>query len=147
MRWPARAECMFVDPVADIAVQGRPDSQALNEEAYAYDDLIEHATAIRIDNPPESAKGWLLGLDGRWGECIVQHPGGRWLWIKEAKLGIVGGMSGSPIVNDKGSAVGVLGMSSGSADTTLHTEGGPEPRLTHCLPGWVLLESRQARHV
>ena len=135
------AECMFVDPVADIAVLGTPDNQELHEEADAYDDLIEHATAVRIDDPPEHTKAWLLRLNGLWGECIVQHLEGRGLWITEATLGIVGGMSGSPIVNDEGSAVGVLGISGGSPDP-LHTEGDPEPRLTHCLPGWILLESR-----
>jgi hypothetical protein len=32
-------ECIFVDPIADLAVLGAPDNQALDEEALAWDDL------------------------------------------------------------------------------------------------------------
>ena len=33
------AEWLFVDPVADIAALGTPDSQALSDQAVAYDEL------------------------------------------------------------------------------------------------------------
>ena len=138
------AECMFVDPVADIAVLGKPDDQELQEQADAYDLLVELATAVRIDDPPAHTTAWLLGLDGRWDRCIVEHHGSA-LWIREATSGIFGGMSGSPIVNDEGSAIGVT-CNSGGSNGTLNIEGGPEPRLTHSLPGWVLLKLRQARY-
>jgi hypothetical protein len=34
------AECLFADPVADIAVLGEPDSQELYEQARAYNSLL-----------------------------------------------------------------------------------------------------------
>ena len=42
------AECLFIDPVADIAVLGTPDDQALDEEAVAYDDLVERTRPIDV---------------------------------------------------------------------------------------------------
>jgi hypothetical protein len=41
------AECLFVDPLSDLAVRGPPDKQALWEEAEAYQGLID-ATAPLI---------------------------------------------------------------------------------------------------
>ena len=35
------ATCLFVDPMADIAVLGKPDNQALSDEADAYDELVD----------------------------------------------------------------------------------------------------------
>jgi hypothetical protein len=58
------------------------------------------------------------------------------LWIEEAKGGIRGGMSGSPIVAG-GAAIGMVCVSGGKPEA-VHTEGGPNPRLTHTLPGWLL---------
>jgi hypothetical protein len=45
--------------------------------------------------------GFLLSLDSKWNKCAVQVGGndawGR-MWIRDVKEGIVGGMSGSPIL-------------------------------------------------
>jgi hypothetical protein len=60
--------------------------------------------------------------------------------VFNAAENIIGGMSGSPIVDDDGAAVGVLCTSSGGQKGS--TEGGPNPRLTHNLPGWVLREAQ-----
>ena len=40
MAW---AECLFADPVADIAVLGVPDEQYLSSEAAAFEALVESA--------------------------------------------------------------------------------------------------------
>jgi hypothetical protein len=48
-------------------------------------------------------------------------------------------MSGTPIVVDDGSAIGVLSTSAGPASEG-HREGHPNPRLAGNLPGWMLLE-------
>ena len=45
-------ECLFVDPVADIAVLGSPDDQALSDEAEAYEALVEATTPLAIAEPP-----------------------------------------------------------------------------------------------
>jgi Trypsin-like peptidase domain len=138
------AECLFVDPVADIAVLGSPDNQALFEQAEAYDALMERAAlALPIAEPADvddGANGWLLTLDGRWAKCVVHaHP--LALWIEKCVEGIRGGMSGSPILDGSGSAIGVVTVSGGSPDDLeAHTGGGPSPRLTSCLPGWLLRE-------
>jgi hypothetical protein len=57
---------------------------------------------------------------------------------RNAAKGIVGGMSGSPILAMDGSAVGVLSCSGGGAE--VHFEGGPEPALTQALPQWLVAE-------
>jgi hypothetical protein len=41
------AECRFVDPIADIAVLGQPDSQELADEAEAYDALVGLCRLLR----------------------------------------------------------------------------------------------------
>jgi hypothetical protein len=46
------ARCLFVDPMADIAVLGEPDSQELYKEATAYDDLIGDMTALTVADAP-----------------------------------------------------------------------------------------------
>ena len=130
---------MFADPVADIAVLATPDGQVLYDEAEAYDELTEGAPALGIVDAPEQGSGWLLTLDGRWASCAVQHFGGP-LWISDAAESIVGGMSGSPILNSDGVTIGVMCCSSGRSGERLdqHTESGPNPKLTDSLPGRLL---------
>ena len=134
------AECLFADPVSDIAVLGSPDAGALWDEAEAYEALMAEAPALQISDPPAQAPAWLLTLDGGWSQCLINHHGGP-LWISGAAEGIVGGMSGSPIVADDATAIGLVCVSGGSPGD-LHTEGGPNARLTHSLPGWFLLKLR-----
>jgi S1-C subfamily serine protease len=99
------AECVFVDPIADIAVLGAPDEYSLFHEAEEYRELMESAVPLPIADSPPDVTAWLLSLDGLWFPCSVQHHGGM-LRVSNATKGIVGGMSGSPIVADDGSADG-----------------------------------------
>lgn len=134
------AECLFADPVADIAVLGSPDDQVLYDEAIAFEALTEEAPALRIGEAAIDALAWLLTLDGRWTRCAIQRRNGWPLWIENAEEAIRGGMSGSPILNDDTSAIGVVCVGGGiGLDSDTIREGGPNPRLTHNLPGWVLL--------
>jgi hypothetical protein len=130
------AECRFADPVADIAVLGPPDSQELCDEWDAYVRFIEEREPMQICEAEKKCGALLLSLSKNWFECEVQHRSGS-LWIANASSGIEGGMSGSPIVTEAGKAIGVLVCSGGGVDKS-HTEGGPNPRLTHNLPGWCL---------
>ena len=143
------AECLFADPVADIAVLGGIDSRELPEQGEAYDALVGGPEPVFIGEPqwgekdvrmlpaipalgvPErrfvgsyEAPGWLLSLDGRWLACRVIHNDGR-LWIADTAEKIQGGMSGSPILSGAGKAVGIVCVDAGS-----------NPRLTHNRPGW-----------
>jgi hypothetical protein len=68
--------------------------------------------------------------------------------VSDATQGIVGGMSGSPILDGDGAAIGVVSTGSGGIDE-LHTEGGPNPYLTYHLRGWLLakLYGRTREHL
>lgn len=133
------AECLFAEPIADVAVLGSPDNQAMSEEADAYGALVGSIRPLRIAdvtafNTP--APGRLVALDGHLTDCTVRHFGGD-LLIENATEGIMGGMSGSPVLDSVGAAIGIVSQSGGTQER--HTEG-LAPRLALGLPGWVLIE-------
>ena len=141
------AECLFADPIADIAILGSPDGQNLSEEAEAYEALVETAIPLSIADAPEDGQGWLLSLDQKWFRCSVRYmkyvdgP----LWISGTSQPVVDGMSGSPIISDDGAAIGVVSLGSISFEgaatedvTWLNLNGCPNPRLVRDLPGWLL---------
>jgi trypsin-like peptidase len=121
------ATCLFVDPIADIAVLGQPDNQALSDEAEAYDALVENMQPLVVGHPPAMGvevtgkyefavpapgRGLarVLALDGRWVEGQIE----RWhtvLTFKPEET-FVGGMSGSPILDGTGAAIGVVSVES-----------------------------------
>ena len=133
------AECLFVDPVADIAVLGKPDDQELGERAEEYVSLVEEAKPVKMRSCRERKEsGWLFALDAQhWFRCKVSGTRKTWLW--EAEEPIRGGMSGSPILAADGKVIAVCCTSNGSEDTETHTEGGPNPGLVN-LPGWLVEE-------
>jgi hypothetical protein len=132
-------------------VLSSPDGQQLSDEAEAYEALVEDVTPFDIGILPDGDNfrgplhpGFLLSLDGKWCRCAVQVGSDAWgrLWIRDAKEGIVGGMSGSPIIVD-GKAVGLVSVSGGAVGG-VHNEGAFNPRLTANLPGGLLREIRSA---
>jgi hypothetical protein len=146
------AECAFIDTVADIAVLTQPDHQLLSVEAEAYDALVDGAPAFEVaTSRRRSGRGWLLGLDRQWQPCVVGDSGA--LWITKATDGIRGGMSGSPILNSRTQAIGTVSVRTAFGDDALvahkpggvPTEGGPNPALRACLPGWILRGLKTAR--
>src|SRR5262249_22735021 len=65
------AECLFVDPVADIAILVEPDAQRFctvkDFDADAYQELVSACHPLRIGSPrPVAERVWLMGLDGKW---------------------------------------------------------------------------------
>ena len=131
----AWAVCRFVDPIGDIAVLGSPDDSHADD----YKALTRTATALSFgDAVRRPVNFWaparLLSLDGRWFSCTIRHFGGP-LWITHAAERVHGGMSGSPIVAKAGTAIGVV------CTTTSPREGGPNARLSHNLPGWLLRDT------
>lgn len=127
------AECLFADPIADIAVLCTPENQEMASEADAYEELTNGAT-YRVGNPPRSkGGGWLLTLDARWARCVVKCSGDG-LWIHDFAGGTQGGMSGSPILTHDRAAIGVVSVGSNARD---YGEGH-NPSLAHHLPGWLL---------
>jgi len=135
------AECLFADPVADIAVLGCPDQQMLYEEASAYDSLTEGVSFLPIGKP-KSGLGWVLSLDGRWIRSRLELFSG----LPGVSLSIdptEAGMSGSPILNDIGQAIGVVSIGAeiiGASGERKNQRSGPQPILTRNLPGWLLSE-------
>ena len=138
---------MFADPVADIAVLGSPDNQALCEEAEAYDQLVAGAIALKIVDAPKmvrkrtrarvvmghrvdpvpydvapKCRARVLSLKGEWLKCMVKRYH-RGLDLADEGL-FEGGMSGSPILSLKGEAMGLISTDRQS------------PVLTYCLPAW-----------
>lgn len=134
-------ECLFVDPIADIAVLGCPDRQELYEESEAYDALTDDAPALLIGKA-QSGKGWVLALDGaHWIPTklrLILSPHGTSLAIGPTKTG----MSGSPIMSDRGRAVGVVSVGSetwsAGSKRRIDEESRPQPILTRDLPGRLL---------
>jgi hypothetical protein len=146
------AECIFVDPVADIAVLGQPDNEDLSDKADAYDELVESMVALAVADAPaqgrervKAGNQWIecptpgkgparvLSLEGRWlkGQ-MVRH--GIWLSFEPDRF-VVGGMSGSPIIDHTGAAVGVL------------STGIVNPVIADCVPAWFLRKIMQvSRH-
>jgi Trypsin-like peptidase domain len=119
------ATCLFVDPIADIAALGQPDNQALSDEADAYDQLLDGMETLVIADAPAQGSETLtfgdtqvehptagegaarvLSLTGEWLEGRVQR---RFSWLAfEPESYFVGGMSGSPIMDANGAAIGVV---------------------------------------
>jgi hypothetical protein len=70
------AECLFADPIADIAVLGMPDDQALPDEANSYNRLLGSRQPLLIDDAPareQSCKARLFSLDGEWFVCSINR--------------------------------------------------------------------------
>ena len=134
------AECLFVNPVADIAVLGPPDEQRLPEEAQAYEALLQSLTPFSITDASEQSQVWLLSLECEWFNCRANYiPWGNGpLWLSTDPENIKGGMSGSPIVSDSGAAVGVVCIGSNQG------ESGPNPGLVRDLPRLAILYPAKA---
>jgi hypothetical protein len=127
--------------VDDVAVFSKPDEQVLWDECERYEKLTAAATLV-IGKPPVAVEphdwrttigtaAWVLSLDGKWQPCLVQN-GGRFLCIKDVL--IEGGMSGSPIIDANGAAIGLISMGNGGDDYG-HSVN---PSLMDCLPPWLL---------
>lgn len=112
------ATCVFADPIADLAVLGPPDDQALGDEHDHYTAFLSTLPPFDITAPPPrsrlripseppvfisneiSFQARLLSLDGAWLDCVACYLGGP-LMIEPEKL-VVLGMSGSPLLSATG---------------------------------------------
>lgn len=127
------AECIFVDPVSDLAVLTSPDNQELSAEADAYEALTDSLLALRMAAlpndalawpQPEGTPVWLLSLAGEdFRGSIIRHS--HFASLKNLEGSVDGGMSGSPIVNADGHAVSLV------------TSTFQDPALAQALPQWL----------
>jgi len=117
-------ECLFVNPIADIAVLGPPDLAAdgdVRKDPSAYDELMEAVQPLQIGRA-SSGRGCVLSLDRKWIRTTLEvGEGSRVLRIGPTEPG----MSGSPVLNDAGHAVAVIVMSRW------------QPILMREFPGWL----------
>jgi hypothetical protein len=121
------AECLFADPIADIAVLGSPDEEQLWKKAATYTALVDACEPLQVAEPAEEGSVWLLSLEGRWYRCSARCSGRGLVVVGRTE----GGMSGSPIMDPEGRAVGVVCLGGGPTSAV-------NPTLTADLPGWVL---------
>jgi hypothetical protein len=130
------AECLFVDPVSNLAVLCTPDTQDV--EAGAYANLVKARLPLRIGKPARHCRGWLFTLDHRWEPCGVSvnnsFPYAPTLNLVNVKDGIRPGTSGSPIVSDDGYVLGI-GCFSSSGNGQDSYPG--QPLLAASLPAWL----------
>ncbi len=128
----------------DLAVLSEPDNQELSEKYERYERFT--ARAMTLGNPPAIIETYrlretpgtaarVLSLDGEWQSCTL-HNNGRFLLIKESAL-IVAGMSGSPIIDINGDAIGLISTST-EGDVGDHFGYSINPSLADCLPPWLL---------
>lgn len=134
-------QCLFFDPVADVAVLGEPDNQELLDEWDSYHALVNgrrpFATAA-----PESGEGCMLALDG-----VTWEPTTLEVHVTIGGNGFstgptLAGQSGSPILDGKGRAVALVSMGSETSSNGVRTPNerwnGPQPILKLALPPWLL---------
>jgi hypothetical protein len=125
----------------DVASLSEPDQQALCKQSREYSKFTE-ATMIVGKSPDiverhkwETTPGmaaWVLSLGGEWKSCSVHTADGRFLSIRAEDRRIVeSGLSGSPIINAGGAAIGLISTSGSAA-------GGFHPSVMNCLPPWFL---------
>jgi hypothetical protein len=133
-----RADCLFVDPIADVCVLDSPDDQVHVEDAEQFEKLTEEATTLRIGKA-QNGTGYMLALDkpswlptplrvfhGTWGSSLSTGP-------TEA------GMSGSPILNHVGRVVGVVSLGCETVEDGVRLkQNARQPMLLRALPAWLL---------
>jgi len=108
-----------------------------NSHADEYKAPMEMATALSISGALPEPGQFLAtgpGVVSRRPPMVHLYnpPLGGPLWITHAAESIRNEMSGSLIVTEIGTAIGVV------CTAAAPWEGGPNPRLTHNLPGWLL---------
>jgi hypothetical protein len=133
------AECLFVDPIADVAVLGPVDGQVFFDgQVEAYEEMLERITPLQIADAPIRGAAWLYSLDGHWFPANVMRLASRFR-VYEASEAIRGGMSGSPILRESRKAIGVVSVSHGGEDLETPDEGYASV-LTRALPVWLVRE-------
>jgi hypothetical protein len=131
------AECLFVDPVSDIAILGTPHLQDLSEKHEAFLELMNKANPVRISRLRMfDGRALVLSLKGEWLPIQVHYgPGNRRFWIEDSSP-LQPGMTGSPIMTKGDTAIGLLSTAADHGVAAVH------PLLAHRLPGWLALQAR-----
>jgi len=124
------AQCLFVDPIADIAVLGPPGEEG-SDRFNAYQKVVNDARPLVIIDAPDRGPGRILALDGRWVEIEVQRCG--YTLIAQSREFFAPGVSGSPILSAGGNAIGVA-----CSGKEIGDDAASGTVLVDCLPGRFL---------
>ncbi len=136
-------KCMLkaMEPVADIAILGRPDDQEYPTEAELYDKFCENALSISISRdeyePFEKFKVSIYNHEKKWikGEAMITKDGSPKLLIETKEL-ILPGASGGPILNNHNELVGIVSMGNIEDDySSKSTFSASIPYLS--MPVWL----------
>ena len=128
-------------PAGLIEFLGTPDRQALVGQADAYEVLVDRARPLKIAQAPErddynvaECEARVLSLDGHWREGRVRRTGfGGWLSFFPEKF-CEGGMSGSPIIDMSGKAIGIVSVDLRSPVLVDSLSTGLLRSIRTCLP-------------
>jgi hypothetical protein len=125
---------LFADPIGDIAVLGSPDCQEMYEQSTVYDEFVDPLQAIPIGEA-QTGKGWMLSLDKpyHWDPTTLNTDYGS-LFSSPT----LGGQSGSPILNERGQAVGVVSIGVSKETKEGSKNSGPQPMPKLNLPAGIL---------
>jgi hypothetical protein len=85
------AECLFADPIMDIAVLGSPDNDV---RAAAYEELLAGAEYLSVADAPLNGNLRMLSLEGEWFERTVDFRMPQWVTLDCAEGDVVAAMSG-----------------------------------------------------
>ncbi len=131
------ARCLFVDPISDVAILGAPDAQSFSEEAEEYAGLANGRPLLPLAYVAGETQGRILALDGRWQACTLStgHTGYDRLSLGDGEKFVDAGMSGSPILDARDHAVGVV------------TRQDAHPNFARDLPRWFVVSHRTGRAV
>ena len=118
------AAAMTIGKLPDVAAP--PQLLGLDADPAAFISALEERASHDVD---ASAAAYILSLDEEWQPCTVRN-GGRFLAICDGADHVEGGMSGSPIINTNGDAIGLVSTSGAGFSMN--------PSLIDCLPPWLL---------
>lgn len=140
------AECLFFDPVADVAVLGEPDSQVLGDEWDDYHALVADRRPFSLA-APSTGNGYILAPNGTvWTPTPLRVF--EWMLGRSLSSGpTIAGQSGSPILDGKGRAVALVSVGAEILNNGVKTphESGPQPILKNALPPWLLTTMKLRR--
>jgi hypothetical protein len=114
-----------------------PDDQELFDQCTAYRELLDDAHSfpiadIETDKDTDTSVS-VLSLDGKWIPAVARHFGGP-LLLKEPVT--QGGMSGSPVLDESGRAIGVVCSGAETVGGNTDFLWSITCRLMRSLPRW-----------
>ena len=135
------AQCEFADIVSNVAVL-REIPPTLEERYDGQYELTNWAIRFPVSAPKQSPiassvtqqPAWVLSLEGIWVKCLAEnHSSG--IRILELPFELDGRLSGSPIVDEGGAAIGIICVPIKNADRKNWID--IHPVAARCLPTWL----------